>query len=616
MYHFKSNITHPSHQLIADKVNYFADCFDFIVDNINEPGFPELENHKSLLEKIKQHLQFYSINSKKYITYHFENKYLTFKDPLIKKFYKPEWTKINRAKNTIKNLSDEVNRKKLIHDLSALIKKLDDSLFLNSLNTIINILHCEEGLEKHNHIQSIEYHTAIIVSEFLFNGFTKDFLKNIFNKILSNDPIPKNLFDENVAPLPESLLEYKENTPDIFYEKAKEYLDKRTLKQQFEGIYYLLKTAVKERTYLFRLNNVTSIESIDLNFDGIRITNQIEKEYVNGNTNDEFKTFFSAKTSFYGQVKILSSDEKSGTNNAIRKLINSLINYNYFIEAQIQFEPNEYIVTCENKTLKHRHSIKPLFKHNNRLSHKYDIRAWIEPENLLAERIFSIEKIFLEAETSSFSDTRISHYWRYIECFFEEDTKGKNIIEKISNILSLHSYSHLSFLMKCLVDKVLSTYLFDGRCETYFNKSYSELAGTMEMMYHSEHDISSISSLINHPYINSRVTNLSLKTKYQKTETLKVHYSNLFFEAYEQRNLIQHSGTFHPKAIDKLLLCFPDFIRTFRRIIVESISTNNFSSFNEVINFLSLESSVDILNNQVKLKESKLSELEMKVEDH
>lgn len=52
-YHFKHQITHPDKN-VSEKVNFFADTFYFTLLNYGSPKFHELENHKSLLEKIKE----------------------------------------------------------------------------------------------------------------------------------------------------------------------------------------------------------------------------------------------------------------------------------------------------------------------------------------------------------------------------------------------------------------------------------------------------------------------------------------------------------------------------------------------------------------------------------
>jgi hypothetical protein len=96
-YHFKHQITHTDPS-ISNKVNFFADCFDYILKNYGKPTFPELENHKSVLGKIKFQLDNFSSFAPKYINHYFRNSYLTKKDPIIEQYYLKDWAGINSLK--------------------------------------------------------------------------------------------------------------------------------------------------------------------------------------------------------------------------------------------------------------------------------------------------------------------------------------------------------------------------------------------------------------------------------------------------------------------------------------------------------------------------------------
>ena len=98
--HFTHQITHSS-KIVSDKVNFFADIFDFILLNYGQVGFWELENHKSLLEKIKFQLDNFTKHSKQYINHYFQNEYLEKKDLLIKEYYSSEWQKICKLKKDV-----------------------------------------------------------------------------------------------------------------------------------------------------------------------------------------------------------------------------------------------------------------------------------------------------------------------------------------------------------------------------------------------------------------------------------------------------------------------------------------------------------------------------------
>src|SRR5436190_16622844 len=251
MYHFKNAITHPS-SLIADKANFFADYFEFVAADLGKVGALELENHKSLLEKVFTQLENHTQHSKQYVNHYFTNPYLSKKDPLIKKYYLDDWKLVKAAWKKY-NKSTEPND--LQATLKLFVEKLDQSLFKNALNEIIAAIQCKHPLGKHDHVNIFEYNTPIIVSEFVFAGFDHTDLylvfKNIFTKEirLDGDKV------RTQAPLPPELIELKHDATK-FYHAASAYLNKRNLKQQFEGIYFLFKNSVKNRTFIFRLRNV------------------------------------------------------------------------------------------------------------------------------------------------------------------------------------------------------------------------------------------------------------------------------------------------------------------------------------------------------------------------
>jgi hypothetical protein len=135
---------------------------------------------------------------------------LSKKDPLINEYYTLLWDKVNLAKNTYQCLQDENNRAELKAAIKELIIEMDQTLFKHALETIIHVFHCKLPLTKHNHINILEYNTPILVSEFIFAGFSKKFLQDIFDKILANTVNFDSKTVTTEAPLPDSLLALRE----------------------------------------------------------------------------------------------------------------------------------------------------------------------------------------------------------------------------------------------------------------------------------------------------------------------------------------------------------------------------------------------------------------------
>lgn len=58
MYNFKNGLTND-HPAVQEKARYFAYYFEFSLSKFGRPGFATLENHRSLLEKIRFRLIHY-----------------------------------------------------------------------------------------------------------------------------------------------------------------------------------------------------------------------------------------------------------------------------------------------------------------------------------------------------------------------------------------------------------------------------------------------------------------------------------------------------------------------------------------------------------------------------
>lgn len=358
-YHFSNQIINPE-QLVADKVNYFADVFDYILSYLGKPTFPNLENHKSLLEKIRFQLDNFSSYSAKYIHYYFKNKYLSSKDPLISEFYKKEWQSIN----FLKIGGIQKNRRKLLKGINQLITKFDKSLFINALSKIIDCLISISKLENDRITYKLEYYTPIIVSEFIFSGFPKKDLEKLFDKILSTKVEIQNNKVKTDIPLPGSLLKLKYKTidkPEVFYNKINNYLKTRTLQQQFEGIYHLYKNSLKEKTFIFYMNNIRALRPIDIQIGDVRFSNQIRKENITKKViNKEYRTFFNEKGKLFVQTTLNENNDLMGKEKAVRR-INIAINYlNACIDKKAYLYQDDFIVKDSDQNIRHKSILIPL----------------------------------------------------------------------------------------------------------------------------------------------------------------------------------------------------------------------------------------------------------------
>lgn len=394
--------------MVADKVNFFADVFEFTVSGLGHPGFVNLENHNSLLEKIKFQLDNYTPHSTHYIKHYFSNKLLSNKDQFVKGYCPAEMKSINALKEDFYNNPGDVKvRARLNDEISQLLGQLDESLFVNSLNEVITTIVCPQPLGKHNHVGVIEYFTPLIVTEFLFAGFPKENLHNVFDKILAKEVTIENGKVRTDAPLPESLLAYR-SMPDKFFDEANRYLNHRSLRQQFEGLFFLFRHSAKYKTYVFRLGAVSAFSPVTIEHNGVVISNQLRKKYVRrGKTQKGFRTFFRGKGTLYVEVSIKINDDKVGKAQAEKKILSTLSYFNAVLHKRACLEGDEYVAKDDDGTFRHSSHPKvlrvdeiPEFTDNN-------LRLVFDGSNRLHQKFIALEDIYFEAFNSTLKDYRL-----------------------------------------------------------------------------------------------------------------------------------------------------------------------------------------------------------------
>ncbi|RZK42635.1 MAG: hypothetical protein EOO90_06240 [Pedobacter sp.] len=155
MYIFKNLLTNPD-PYVQDKARYFADCFEFILNNMGIYDFPPMENHRSLLEKIRLQLVNYSAqHSAKYVLHYANNPFLDKKDEMMKCYYSSYNPLIQKLRSTL--FKDPAERKLIIMDIDTFLSDLEGSIMKNAMEEIHSVLHCVENLSQHNHPLNMDY---------------------------------------------------------------------------------------------------------------------------------------------------------------------------------------------------------------------------------------------------------------------------------------------------------------------------------------------------------------------------------------------------------------------------------------------------------------------------
>jgi hypothetical protein len=578
-YHFRHQITHKNGKLIEDKVNYFADYFDFYYKNWGHHFLPELENHKSLLEKILIQLNNYNEHSKNYLPNYFSNNLLNYKDFIISNFYSKNWKEFNAIKNNQTNLSDSTTRLKATIEIQKLIALLNETLLQNLIDSIVKIFTCEHPLEKHLHKKQLDYLTTILVAEFFYAGFEKDDLKQIFSRILTKEIKFENANPVTDFPLPEHLHNLKIDDKEKYFSEVSLFLKNRNLKQQFEGIYNFYKNEQGEKTFIFQIDNLgcNFKNEIDWNYNDVIISNTLSEKYVKENTAKEFANFFENKETVLAETSVIGINNNSSRNNAIRK-VNDAINYlNANRNLSTSINPFYYVIKDKNSSTFHRSYRGSIHSEDKNQFDENNIYKILEGfDDTYSVRIKNIDTFYVMGISSIYVDVRLKSIWQYFECFFHTALQLEN---ELSTILANHFYSSeivfFDFLIHIIIDNVNNPKIFEKFKD---NKKVFDWFQADTLV---EKNLKDISEEINHPYLTPLINKYLKKSNEEKIDFSKKYITKILKESYEQRNIIEHDGKFNEKAVNKLLLSLEKYINVFRWQLIKCIKEKKFNSFEE-----------------------------------
>lgn len=194
-----------------------------------------------------------------------------------------------------------------------------------------------------------------------------------------------------------------------------------------------------------------------------------------------------------------------------------------------------------------------------------------------------LEHIYAQAKSSYLPDLRLTHYWRYIEATFAgEGIKSQDMQEFLSEILSNHMIQDVLFKYRQIAEEILWENR-DGIANDKYNLGYHDIIKILNGTEISMSWLIDANKIMNHPFLKSRLRILA-KTKVSDVHSdMKSHFIDVLREAYEQRNFIQHSGTEHHLALEKLLLTLPNIVECLRQLMRSSIQKNKSGSYRQIL---------------------------------
>jgi hypothetical protein len=558
------NSINHANPLTQTKVNYFIDYFNFVLHFCGLLPEFELDNLHSILDKMSEQVEKNNSKSIAYLDNYLSKKHILY-NPYLNLFakykkFKKEVSKYKSSTTLNKKKSYIKSNPSFTYHLNELKNEVGATMFSKSLDAIISCLLCEHKLEKHKGL--IQFHTKILVTEFIFNRRSKqdvDVFKKIFTKECSEFPYPNHF----------KTTEEKEN-----------YFKSRDLLKSFKAIEDLLNQEQDVGWIIFRIEKLLLPKNYKFSYDNIELCSPYNKKYESFksivNNNKHFKEVFgkynyslAAIPSKYHNIKLAHQD-------GVRKLDNLILYLNSVL--QIDLKPDRINFAHTNNFNTYGYSLRLL--NQTKIIGKYE-KQEIEdnPFSLLAEINPVSKEFFLSHEVEflkAMTSRSISDYWRYLEVLLFNEESDKQVKEIVAGAMLLNE-----------------KYFKISRIETYLRSAIGVLLTSnialgisieeqLKFM-NSKSNLKDLSKIINSQFFNDAIhIGYKRQTKIANVKTFEF-YKSVITELYEQRNMHEHVGIIHERAALKIDYTIPKMITRFRWVIFDTMRKYPNYYFNEII---------------------------------
>ena len=580
-----NQITHPD-ALVQEKVNFFADYFNFVVHQYGKYDFLEVENHLSLIDKIIFQLETNLNNSIKYIDkylshylLHSSNKYFSeYKNhTIISQFFD---SYRSQKKETDKLIWIETNPY-LIQNLKKFRTELKKVMFKKAMKNIISFLKCKHQLSEHQ--TELIYFTNLIASEYILNNIPKQDLAKFIPKILSKEikdfPFSKSFEIKN---------------KDRLIDAKKEFLNKRDFDNQFNGMYNLINQKHSTEYFIFKIYGIVPNIGFRFKYNKVEFFHPNDKKFndVKAKIKEKAfnKDFFDRKDLVIGIVKINYFTKTIGENEAINQIKKELNYLNFICNSNAYLEKYSYLTTSDFKDLGWRWAAK---ESGHRISEfnvsSLNNNVYYSLKNINKDcknHIINYEPLFIKAKISKSPED----YWQYLETLFPKNTSGKNqVIDLFTSLLVIDSKENNILIIRNQIIDLLHP----------FNTPHSLLNLTLEKQKNIHQQLQKDSGIsfndlkneITHPliiYLLEILTDLKKSFQYK---TIKKFYNNIISECQAQRNSEIHSSFKNEKALILIDSILPSLVDRIRWNLFEEMKKNRKLNFNELLNKLKIDSS-------------------------
>ncbi len=571
---YLNNIIHPEKN-IAEKVNFFADYYNFVASQIENSDYLDVENYLSLMEKIIFQIDTNLENCPKYIDSYLthpliqkKNKYfIEYKNYLFISELFETYKKQRNKKLKLKWIKENPNFKTSLNRFKIELKKV---MFKKSLKEIISFLKCIHNVSEHK--DDLLHHTNILVSEFILTNRAKDDIVEIFSKIIT-----RNIND---FPFPNSFL--KENKENLETAK-KEYIENRTFDQQFEGIFHFFKEKINREYFIFRIYNIKSKLNFKFRYDKVTFYHpkniRLKKIFELIKKDHFFKDFFDEENMIMAVVKVNAFSDKIAKQLAVNTIEKELHFLDYKCKSNSLFEKYSYLRTTNfnNATWSwsRKENSHPISEWDEKSLENNPFKRLNKINNESKQHFLNYEALFIKAEISRNAED----YWHYFETLFKVYSKSTvEIISLLSTLLSKNNYNNEK--------NIIENYILN----LVINSTSTQLGLTNEqyrnLKYSRNHNFSVIKEKVNHPFIKFLFEKKSKINNLDNVKYLKSFYSRTLWECYSQRNSMIHNNQNNEKALIQIDFKIPNLTSRIRTVLIDSIIKSNKSTFLELIESL------------------------------
>jgi hypothetical protein len=561
-------INHPDPH-IEKKVNFFYDYYLFVIAQMGKNSDFEIDNFQSLTEKMIYQIDHNFNHCNSYLLSYLQHPLLQYDNKYFKELndYDIISTLFDNLKNGLTCRDSEL-KSTLKTEASKKLKKhlvnLKKYTFKNALNSIISYLACEHDITEHK--EDLKHYTRIIAVELFFQKKGKSDIRNLFDKILSRDT--------EIFPFPN----YVQKDNNLDKDGLKKYIENKSFREQFEGIFNYLKKPAKKNYFIFRIGNLICEEDLLFKFNDIvfctkndakllSIRNSYEKKRESQDIN-----FFDSEFDLFAIVSQNINHERDDVTIAVNKAYEYLNHINTTCRTSGYIDKNSYLFTEDFINVGYNISWSGtknrLNKHNTSLlAHSNPLEFFGNKRIKSKNHFLSFEDIYIKAKTSN----NIDEYWRYLENLIQVPLK-----EKFSNYIANDLILTEIAFTENYISNILGLWNYN---EKRTKLTFQEQRSLIVKMQKENYNYEEILHLTDDEFLKDLIEyRCNIKNKDLKNYTLRI-----LNEIYAQRNFIQHRNKIHEKTKLKLEATIPVIFSCFRNKLLIDMTMKPKVDFKDII---------------------------------